>query len=103
MNYENEAPYTEQEADSFLEELFKAAESDEAIFNGYIEQAELIVERLFDIVYENDLLDRYTPSEAIVAAQEMWDAARDIAAGVVSAEMNLQGYSGDLSYFGKAR
>lgn len=80
---------------------------EETLFDSldmYLEQADTIVESLLDIVFANELLLIYdTPAEAVQAASELWDAARDIAAGVVSARMNLDGLPIDLGYFGDGR
>lgn len=66
-----------------------------------IADADLITERLIEIVFEYGLLEEFEPAEAVKAAYDVWTASREIAAGVVSADLSLKGIPLDLTFVGQ--
>lgn len=66
-----------------------------------VENAEWITDTLLQIVKDQDLLAYFEPYDAVLVAKELWDGARSVAAGIVSADLAAAGLPIDLTFIGQ--
>jgi hypothetical protein len=90
----------DEEPEGFEEELTE--EEAAAIYDDAVADATMITEDLLDIVAKQNLLQwEMDPQEAVRIAYELWNAVREVAVGIVSAELAGQGIPFDLTYLGQ--